>query len=113
MDAIVTPEEFVDLFIKVKKEHRPKLAQVEKERSIREMLPEREYLIALDLQKLGIANDPYIMLKWIEWGVIPEFTSVRPIMALYKTSKVIEFLEYIELQKKIDQQVMDEKPENL
>ena len=108
MDAIVTPEEFVDLYFKAKKEHRPKLAQVAKERSIREMLPDREYLVAKDLFDLGLVEGSEFMLQWLEWGIAPKYTTIKPIMAIYKRSEVVDLLQFIELKKKIDQQVMDE-----
>jgi len=112
MYAIVTPEEFVELYENVKKEHRPKPKQICKERAVRDMLPEREYLVAEDLFDLGLVEGSGFMLKWLEWGIAPKFTSVKPIMAIYKRSEVVELLQFIELKKKIDQQVVDEKIED-
>jgi hypothetical protein len=112
MDAIVTSEDFTRLYLTLKKEHRPKLAQVAKERAVRDMLPEREYLVAEDLFDLGLVEGSDFMLKWLEWGIAPKFTSVKPIMAIYKRSEVVELLQFIELKKKIDQQVVDEKIED-
>lgn len=102
----------MDSGLKTKKSKTIKAHPPQRDLTIIERLPNREYLIANDLYKLGLTHDPYIILKWLEWGITPEFTAVRPIMALYKTKDVVELLAYIELQKKIDQQVVDKKIED-
>ena len=108
MDVMITVEE---TYLNAKKSHKskiPPIPEMPRKLTVIDRLPMTEYLIADDLFNLGLVDGSDFMLQWLEWGIAPKFTTVKPIMAIYKRSEVVELLKFLELKKKIAQQIVDE-----